>query len=313
MCLTPFMVAGLLAAAAAQTAAGLPAWPIDLDTAWQAQTYASDSGMTIEEYVEVDTESELSFVLSREINLVGTAESVKPYWRDTTIYTAVTVDVEECLKGNCGSGSLTMSIYGGTIGDHTMTVEGGGPPWSGPSDMEPPCVGDRCVFLIRRDSDDPSFLGGGGTKWRYLIKEGQVVRKGIPLEDFTAVLSAYSATRTPIALFRASEAVVVGVVTSEREHRRSDILLEIEDVIKGDVAEGKPLRVALPSVRHKRNDCPRFRLGERVVLFLNKMPEGIWTITDGRDSKLRVLDDGTIQDAGSLADLVSGAQGAPPN
>ena len=313
MCSRAFVLAALLATGAAQTAPGLPVWPVDLETHQQAQRFARDGGRTIQEYVEIDREAEAAFAMSQNIIVLGTATSVEPYWRDKTIYTAVTVEVEECLKGNCGTGSLTMSIYGGTIDGVTHAIYPSGPWWSGPFDITPPAVGDRCIFLLWRDREDPSFLRGGGSKTRYVIKDGQVARKGIPLGDFVSVVRAHAATRTPAALFDASEAVVLGEVTKEKGKHETDILLRIDDAAKGDMPLGGVVRVALPRTSHTLSDCPRFRLGERALVFLSKQPDGIWTITDGRDSKLRILDDGTIEGIASLDDLASQARGAPPN
>ena len=183
----------LLAAVPATTGRELPDWPLDQEVLSQIESLHADSRMTAEEYAEAATKSELATVLSADVVVLGRVSSVEAYERDKEIYTGITVDVEEYLKGRTDEDTVTISFFGGTIGDRTMTIEGSGPPWSGPFTNWPPVEGDRYVFLAEWRGEDGDFLSGGSPRRRYWIVDGQVVRKGMPEDEFLEVLRAYLA------------------------------------------------------------------------------------------------------------------------
>jgi hypothetical protein len=171
----------------------LPDWPLDQEVLSQIESLDADSRMTAEEYAEAATKSELRRVLSADLVVLGSVLSVEPYERGTEIYTGITVDVEDCLKGHTDESTVTVSFFGGTIGDRILTVQGSGPPWSGPFTNYPPVEGDRYVFLAQWRGEDSDFLSGGSPRHRYWIVDGQVIRKGMPEDEFLHVLKAYLA------------------------------------------------------------------------------------------------------------------------
>ena len=183
----------LFAAVPATTGRELPDWPLDQEVLSQIESLDVDSRMTAEEYAEAATKSELARVLSADVVMLGTVSSVEAYDRGKEIYTGITVDVQEYLKGQTDEDAVTISFFGGTIGDRTMTVEGSGPPWSGPFTNWPPIEGDRYVFLAEWRGDGHDFLSGGSPRRRYWIVDGQVVRKGMSEDEFLEVLRAYLA------------------------------------------------------------------------------------------------------------------------
>jgi len=183
----------LLAAAPATADRELPDWPLDQEVLSQIESLDADSRMTAEEYAAAATRSELARVLSADVVVLGRVSSIEAYERGKEIYTGITVDVEEYLKGHIEESAVTISFFGGTIGDRTMTVEGSGPPWSGPFRNYPPVEGDRYVFLAQWRGEDSGFLAGGSPRRRYWIVDGQVIRKAMSEEDFISVLRAYLA------------------------------------------------------------------------------------------------------------------------
>jgi hypothetical protein len=303
------LAAVVLAGIPGDTSAQVPEWPVDLELLRSADFYATQSGAdTAEEIIEAARRSELALVLAQDLIVVGTVTSTQGHETSPRgeIYTDSTINVESCEKGDCGGGTLTARTIGGTVGDRTLSVVGSGPPGSGPFNTDAPKVGDRGVFLMRRDVHEPSVLWGGTPRCRYVVQNGQVVRKGMLLDDFLALLRAYLQSRTPVALFRASDAVVMGtvkeVVFSHKNpplepappEGRNFALLEVQDVGKGELLRGMAIRVELPYTAGLDEDWPRFQAGERVVVFLKKTLEGTWEPAAGWDSRVRVPDDGSI-------------------
>ena len=186
-------VALLLLAAASPTGRELPDWPLDQKVLSQIESLDADSSMTDEEYAEAATETELRRVLSADLVVLGRVLFVEPYERGKDIYTGITVDVEDYLRGRTDGDTVTFSYFGGTIGDKTATVQGSGPPWSGPFTNYPPVEGDRYVFIGDWRGEGGDFLAGGDPRLRYWIIDGQVIRKGMPEDEFLGVLRAYLA------------------------------------------------------------------------------------------------------------------------
>mgnify|MGYP006281393505 CR=1 FL=1 len=313
-----FVIIGLLLAALGGVSEEQSAWPVDIAIQESAPQYTGnpDSRMTVEDVLDKAEQVDVRRLLSVDVIVLGTVTETMSFLEGREPFTRVSIDVDDCLKGHCGSGVIDIIAPGGTVDGVTTETHASGPLWAGPFRSEPPVAGSRYLFLLRRDEKDPSVLRTGGNAFRYLIDDGLIARKGIPLETFVPLIGARLEPRRPCALFRISEAVVMGVVTDVNTCPRADpscapnfVSFEVEAVGKGKMVEGEAVRVELPYLRDRGYDFPRFRLGERDVVFLKKTTQGTWNLVDGWDAKLRVLEDGSFEGFRSVSELARLAEG----
>ncbi len=96
------------------------------------------------------------------------------------IYTFVTIDVEEVLKGEISGNELTLRVPGGTVGEETMVVE-----------HEPDfMIGEKVLVFAARQVDGQDVLYNA-ENGKYTIEDGIVVEKGVPLEGYILAIRAY--------------------------------------------------------------------------------------------------------------------------
>ena len=242
--------------------------------------------------------------------------------------TAITIAVDECVKGGCIGGEITTHVSGAIIGEENHWMRGSGPPE----------LGQRYVFCLRTRVSEPGLLWGGYHEESLVVDEdGTVARKGIGLGAFLDAVRDLTNRRSPPVLLRLCDAAVVGVVVaanyscilppdedprSETEvsdyvrnafghdadplgHNYMDVL--VERVLLGDVAEGEVVHVALPYLRGARGDLPVFMPGTRVLQFLNRDSEGVWVPRGAADSTIAVQVDGGIGVDLSIDELAEAA------
>jgi hypothetical protein len=252
--------------------------------------YASFLGSSMVLVGTVTSVAEAADNLEREGTLLRRAVPVHPRH-------LITVAVEDCLKGDCCGGEVKMFMS-----------------------RRLPEVGRRYVFFARE------FRGVGRVHltcppdWMLLVEDDVVAQKGIELGTFLAVMHRHLATRTPEALYRSSDGVILGTVTGQESSIRFEndpmfpgdhnfVRLSLESVGRGPFAVGDTLEVRLgyhsiPDYGvYEAVDSPRFTLGERVVLFLCEKDIGEWFPGAGADSRLTVRPDGSFLRWRSLSDL----------
>jgi len=177
----------LLLAVSLEVAADLPEWPLDLGLREGSA-----------EFVSKARQAELDRLSDVEMVILGRVESTTGYRRSPRgpIYTSANIRIDECVYGNCPADSILLDFVGGTTADgHVEEYDLSGPPWAGPWYSALPEAGKAYVLLVKR-SDRSGLLYGQLPRLGYEIRDGVVVRKGIPVAEFTAVL------RTALAVVR---------------------------------------------------------------------------------------------------------------
>lgn len=131
-------------------------------------------------------------------------------------------------------------------------------------------------------------------------RDSRVAALGVPVERFLARIRKRLRGRSPSALLKRAEAVVVGEVTDRRIGRRRDVLppekrnvfvvVDVWGALKG-AAPGDTLLVVPPP---EPDEYTPIYEEERVLLFLSPIPgaRGFFEIEGGADGKYR-LDDYT--------------------
>lgn len=292
-------------------------WP--LSTCWieQEKALAAEEGGDYAEFV-IDSRAEVerSLVLASDIIVVGRVESLEGeevtihHLRRTTIRTAITIDVEERVRGELSSRSLVTYLAGGTVGERTLTFSG----------ISLPEVGKRYVFCLMEDPLKPGEFRGGYPETRFEIKDGRIVDKDMSVEAFISLLRQQTEPRRPSHMLEMADGVVAGTVSKflfqygvpqyllGDAEQRNLMLLTVERVIKGDIESVEPLRIELPPAVSKAQDVPILEPGERVLVVLRSSSEGGWCLLDGRDSVLRVDKDGRVGGYASLDDFLAAAE-----
>jgi len=291
----------------------LPEWPVDLSMAAYAEYEATRLGPeAATAFLERARRVDLERMLAQDLIVLGTVSSLGSKATETGIYTTIHVDVEEVLKGQCPRSSIEIWKVGGTLHGRRASVDLNIPAHAGPPGNDPPDVGTRHIFLGRRVGDNGAVLAGGRQNLRYEVRDGIVVRKGLKLDEFLAVIARHVERRTPACLYRCSDAVVLAeVVEKVFAHRRpiagradsNYTLVAAHEVAKGSVEPNQRLRIALPyAVDVVGDDLPRFGEADRVVLFLSASG-GAWSLNGGWDSVLHVRADGSFANYSSLRQL----------
>ncbi len=117
--------------------------------------------------------------------------------------TAITIAVDECVKGECLSGEITTHVLGGIVDGKNHWTRGHGPPE----------LGQRYLFRLRSLSTEPDLLWGGYHAANYEIDEdGTVVRKGVTLDVFLDAIRELLERRVSPVLLRRSDAVAPAAV-----------------------------------------------------------------------------------------------------
>ena len=116
------------------------------------------------------TEEELT--AQAELILVGHVSDVSCYEEgEGTIYTEVTISVEQKLKGEAG-GEVVIRVAGGKVGEQVVWVE----------DAPSFDVGERVVVFL--EEYDSALHVVGGFQGKYTVSENDTIGSGIPLPEF---------------------------------------------------------------------------------------------------------------------------------
>lgn len=95
--------------------------------------------------------------------------------------------------------------------------------------------------------------------------------------------AAYVMAMSTQELTDRAELIVRGVVGEVHETAQGiEITVRTEQTIKGS-ADGDTIRIRYP---HGMEDTPQFTAGERVLLFLTKLPDGGWQVVGGTQGKI---------------------------
>jgi hypothetical protein len=297
-------------------------WPVDLSWVEEAKRVSQIRGEEdASRLIESKIEFEQRLFLESRVIAVGRVVAVDSYeaGRGKEIRTAITIAVDECVKGDCPGGSIVTHILGGSVADRTFTVRG----------TEPPQNGELYVFRLRSMPTDPGLLWGGYRTECYRIEDGVVARKGVTLKTFLECVRELLSTRAPEILLESCDAAVVGVVEDYRcdvarpaakeagckgvesaeaqpesavhgaverpiEEAHNYIDLHVGRVVKGAVDEGTLLHVVLPYLAGAGSDFPMLAKEDQVLLFLRKTEGGAWEPLGGTDSALLVRGDGSV-------------------
>ena len=113
----------------------------------------------------------------------GTVSELESRWEnDGLIYTYVTLQPEEYLKGDSAADELTVKVPGGTVGGITLRV----------ADAPRFAAGER-VLVFLEDEHSPVYRSLGGFQGKQTISNGLVVERGAPLSaienEIRAILS----------------------------------------------------------------------------------------------------------------------------
>ena len=288
-------------------------WPPD--TSWVAQAEsvavtdtegAEGAGLWLPALIE----AERSRIVLSDVVVLARVERIESYRSERGgVRTAIALEVEECLRGECQGGHVVTCIPGGVIGDEAVVVTG----------FDAPAVGARYVFCLTRDPHEPGKLRGGHAETRFLVKGDFVKRKGMRLGAFLSVLRRELESRPPERLFMEADAVVAGTVIEctfkyppllghqESAGHHNSALLSVEQVAKGSLTPGQTVLVCLPPKVRQHQDVPSVEPGERVVMFLRRTQQGAWWPLGGKDSALHMNEDGSVGDFPSLEHLADQA------
>jgi len=298
------------------------AWPPDTKWIAQAEWVASEDGAAAGRFkLATLVETERSRVVTSDLVILGRVESLESYEPESlegyprrmkrVARTAITVEVEECLRGDCGGGHIVTSVLGGRVGDAVMVLPG----------ARLPEIGEEYVLCLQHNPLEPGGFQGGYQNTRFHIEDGIVKRKGMPLDEFLGILRAHLAPRVPDELFKRADTVVVGAVTEQvfKYGIRVGLLgepgcgnfakLMVQQVLKGDLPVQEELRIELPPNVGPHQDAPDLPANQQVVVFLRRTPSGQWFPLGGSDSVVSVRQDGSVGGHKSLAELVAAAEG----
>lgn len=286
-------------------------WPQSVTWTAVARELAETNGSpAAEEYLARCREWELGSINRALAIVLGQVLTVEPAtapfsdWPQGVPVWLITVEIKECVKGDCEGQTVTAQM-GRLAGE------------------QPPAVGKTYVFLLEPRRGDPAALIGGFASMRYEVDGEFVPFKGVPLAEFLDAIRWHLASRTPAALFRAADCVIIGTVTDymgtcrdslsalDVPGGRNFVELKIEQTAKGDIEPGSTIRVELPFTLASAwwdgspLDVPTFFFGERVLLFIERADGGSWRLAGGADSRLPVRHDGSFGEYASLADLAA--------
>jgi hypothetical protein len=257
---------------------------------------------------------EMETFLSSDLVLVGTVQALRCYelTGKGDIWTEITVDVEECLKGDCQKEFVSFSMRGGTFDGTTLSV----------NSRTPPGLGQRYLFGAHWWSGRGPRVLIGGNPYQRIPHDpltGQIPKKGVSFVSIVELLQELLEERKPRRLFEASDAVFAGTVENVRFDRkgppesgdfsqeRNHAVLIVEQTLKGRPAVGETVRMALPYKLGGVVDVPRVEAGDRALFFLRSEDDGWWTPMAGSDSALE-LSDGRVEGHGSLWELLDAWQ-----
>jgi hypothetical protein len=288
-------------------------WPPDAEMAAIESHVAESRGQDeADRWMQWHLTTEHAFLLSSEMVVVGTVASLA----DTNLpepsqgfgpnTCAFTVDIEECVKGDCGRARVTAYMARGIAGEG------------------PPRTGGRYVFFLREHPTLQGVYLGGFRDDRFEIRSGVVTRKGMELEDFVSIIRRHLASRTAVALYGSADAALLATVGEcERSvryegdpHFRSEYnfaRLHVDEVGKGPFAAGDTVEVRLsfhsiPQYGiYEAIDGPNFITGEHAVVFLCERESGEWSPAAGADSRIPARPDGSFGTWRSLSALAEAA------
>lgn len=234
-------------------------------------------------------EDERYRVITADVIIVGTVVSEEAYHVERgPVLTAFTLEVERVLKGTVGQSRIVTSIMGGTLGDRITALPG----------VDYPEVGQRYVFCLTHDNRwRPGSYLGGSRITRYHVVDGEVVRKGIMLEEFVERIKQQLDVFGPVEQLAIADATVVAVVQKVVNNvipapvpldvvRRdpNHAVLRVSASLVGDISGGTNIRVELPPWLHSGHTIDALEEDTWVLAFLRQGSGSSWCLLDGASS-----------------------------
>jgi len=251
------------------------------------------------EWLERRTGDERDAVLGSDMVVSGQVLSLRSFTRSGRgdIWTEVVVAVEDCVRGQCESATITFNMIGGFVDGLGLDNSATG---------SPPLEGAQYLFWLRADRRDPTLMTSWGAQsWLRVEGAGDwLPRKGMTLDELLELVREYLEPRHPEQLALSCDAVMQGTVMAvEFKHKRPPvdwsgphsanfIDLLVEEVGRGELQASDVVRVDLPYKGGGALDVARFVTGERVVVFLAQTVSGGWSLAGGRDARIPVNEDG---------------------
>lgn len=285
-------------------------WPPDASWVREAITETDTTRAAFAEgRLLLRTESEHDIARTAEAIVLGCVVSLRAY----TAYNshgvsmerlAITIEVDRCIRGDCTQSEVVTSVPADRVD------ESSGP---GSEDIAPLQVGTSYIFfLFATPLAETRFVGGRPNK-RMEVADGVIVRKGIPAEEFIALLEHEEALRDPRVLIDESDAVVLGrigdilskhrpVVASEFGNSPNYVELRVEQVLRGNVSS-QLLRVPLPWNLYPTPVRDQLSPGSRVCVFLNQSEGSSWSLVNGYESIFSVDKDGQLKGKIAISEL----------
>lgn len=113
--------------------------------------------------------------------VIGKVTEKKSQWNAdrTSIYTLVTLAVEQWLKGQSGNNKMVIKVPGGEVGGITQQVE----------DAASFHTGEKALVFLSRNDDGTTGVVGG-FQGKTTIEGGNVVSSNQSLNDFISQIKA---------------------------------------------------------------------------------------------------------------------------
>ena len=293
-------------------------WPPDVEWSEGVERTATNGEQERADAVMSEAvDAECAMVFASDVAVLGRVARLEYYepQRDGVplrgdVRTAIVIDVERCLRGECEGTQVRTSVAGGVTGNSMISLVG----------VTPPEVGERYIFCLHKNPFEPGGLRGGNRETSLLVEDDVVSRKGFPLAEFLAILERGVERRSPASLLNVCDAAVVGTVTEYvfelrgppgalvSSESRNFVRLQVERVAKGEMSEGRDLFLRLPPKVSARQDVVALEPGDRIVAFLRKTEGGEWFLTGGKDAALSVSEDGRVGGFASVDELVASAR-----
>jgi len=263
------------------------------------------------EYVSTWVSKEERYISSADCVALGTVTelAVRSFGnpKRPSLYTLVTLSVEQCLRGPC-SDELEFVAAGGQIGSYAVEI----------TPAAAYAEGDRCaVVLFWEQSPHGRQLAGISPYSKYIVAgEGTVERKGIHIDQFLEELGELLPQVSVLDDLEEADLVVIGEVTSawwewnalntpwgaDEPVPARMATLAVKEVLKGESHDHE-----ITVVQHSPRAAPgrvlaEFRKGEDVLLFLRAGLGGTYELVRGRAGKHDLESAATADVLGELGD-----------
>jgi hypothetical protein len=132
--------------------------------------------------------------LTNQADLIalGTVTDAGSYWNEqgTSIFTDISVSIEDVVKGDVAGNQLTVRLPGGQTGNITQLV----------TDIPTFTIGEKVFLFLQRQEGD-TWLVVGGFQGKYIVENGDILGQGKSLpeliSDIEKIMRGASETEQP--------------------------------------------------------------------------------------------------------------------